>query len=210
MTENALHLFRAIHACLTIEHIAPTLKARHFHHNNTSMHPSSHIHLDIKIPSNNTPPRCKNPVFHLSKVVIESFKGVSNKWQAHLWRLFNLAALLQCLSFENGSIISLVNLVGREVGGVNVRCQARLEWSSDTTKTVKFDTTEEGMILDFVGTPPSKTVLSVTNHTRQHISWVVVGINKRLANLRIKFSASIPSVMSSGKYRVCRQLTILR
>lgn len=101
----------------------------------------------------------------LSEVIIEPLERVADEWQAHLGRFLDWAAAgLQGLSLENRSIVGLVNLIGREVGGVDVRGQARLERSSDAAKTVEFDATEKGVVLDLMRTTTTETVLGITNH----------------------------------------------
>lgn len=101
----------------------------------------------------------------LPEVVIEPLEGVSNEWQAHLWALLHPAHLLgsglDLLGLEQRGVVGLVDLVGGEVGSVDVTGQPGLEWSSDSPQLFKLDTAEEGVALDLMGTTTAQTVLSV-------------------------------------------------
>lgn len=57
-----------------------------------------------------------------SEVGVESLESVTNERQTHFGGfLYNaLAALLDSLCLQHGGVIGLVDLVGREVGGINV------------------------------------------------------------------------------------------
>jgi hypothetical protein len=110
------------------------------------------------------PFRQPNTSIHLSEVVIKPLECVTNERQAHLWRLLDCSAGLEGLCLEDAGIISLINLISREVGGVNVGGQARLERRADTAETIKLDTAEESMALDLVSTTATQTVLRVADH----------------------------------------------
>lgn len=101
---------------------------------------------------------------HLSEVVIKSLECVADEWQAHLWRLLNLVALLDSLCLEDSGVIGLINFISREISRVDVGGQARLEGCADTAQAIKLNTAEESMTLDFVGTATAETVLCVTDH----------------------------------------------
>lgn len=105
----------------------------------------------------------KNP---LSEVVIEPLEGVANERKAHLGRLLRCLAIavLDGLGLEQSRVVSLVNLIGREVSGIDVGCQPGLERSTDAAQAVKVDSTEECVALDFMSTSPSESVLSVADH----------------------------------------------
>lgn len=64
-----------------------------------------------------------------SEVVVEALECVSNKWKAHLGCLLLIECLhsLSLLSLQQRSIVCLVDLVGREISGIDVAGQARLE-----------------------------------------------------------------------------------
>lgn len=118
---------------------------------------------------------CICPLHHenrelLSEVVIEPLESVTNKWQAHLGRLLGSCAsavVLDGLGLEQSCVVGLINLVGREVGGVDVGRQARLERSANATQAIKVDTAEERVALELMGTSPSKSVLRVADHAVQ-------------------------------------------
>jgi hypothetical protein len=65
-----------------------------------------------------------------------------------------------------GGIISLINLIRREVRGIDIRRELRLKWRTNTTKGIKLNTTEEFVILDLICTSTAKSILSVTDKTR--------------------------------------------
>lgn len=103
----------------------------------------------------------------LSEIVIEPLESVTNKWQAHLGRLLGSCAsavVLDGLGLEQSCVVGLVNFVGREVGGVDVGRQARLERSANAAQAIKVDAAEKRMALEFMGTSPSKSVLRVADH----------------------------------------------
>lgn len=95
-----------------------------------------------------------------TEVGIEPLEGVTNKRQAHLRTLVLLGTLpsTSLLSPQVRGVIRLVNLVGREVGGIDGRGEARLEGGTDPAQAVKLDTPEEGVAFDLVGTATSKTI----------------------------------------------------
>lgn len=105
----------------------------------------------------------KNP---LSEVVIEPLEGVADERKAHLGRLLGCLAIavLDGLGLEQSRVVSLVNLIGGEVSGVDVGRQPGLERSADAAQTVKVDSTEECVALDFMSTSPSESVLGVADH----------------------------------------------
>lgn len=62
-----------------------------------------------------------------------------------------------------GSIVGLINLVSREVGRVDIRQELGLERRTDPAKSLKFDSAEEFVALDLVGSSMAKTVLRVAD-----------------------------------------------
>lgn len=62
-------------------------------------------------------------------------------------------------------IVGLINLIRWEVGSVNVRGKLWLERCTDAAKGVKLNTTEEAVILDFIGRDSTKTVFGVADKT---------------------------------------------
>lgn len=99
----------------------------------------------------------------LSEIVVEPLKGVADEGQAHFRRLLEWLAALASLSLEQSGVISLVDLVNREVGGVNVGSEAGLERCPDSAKAIEIDTSEEGVRFDLMGTATTQTVLGVAD-----------------------------------------------
>lgn len=106
-----------------------------------------------------------------SKVVIEPLEGISKKGEAHLGALFlrpwhlAVAASSGLSGLQQRGIVRLVDLVRREVGGVDVGGQPGLEWCPDSAQTVELDAPEERMALDLVRPSATETVLRVANQT---------------------------------------------
>ena len=102
-----------------------------------------------------------------SEVVVKPLEGVSDKRQTHFGTLLLLtladAALGRLLRLKQGGVVRLVDLVRREVGGVDVGRQTRLEGGADTPQAIELYTEEESVALDFVCAPAAETVLRVTN-----------------------------------------------
>lgn len=99
-------------------------------------------------------------------VVLKTLEGVTDEWQAHLGCfLANLASCRRSRSrvLEVSSIVGLINLVGREVGRVDVRQELGLERRTDPAKSVEFNAAEEFVALDLVGSSMTKTVLRVAD-----------------------------------------------
>lgn len=80
---------------------------------------------------------------------IEAFVGVSQEGDIHLRHLVSNLARSLC-SLEMSSGIGLVDLVDREVGGIDVGRESRLEWCTNAAKAVEVDTAEEGVGLDLI------------------------------------------------------------
>jgi hypothetical protein len=106
------------------------------------------------------------------EVVIEPLERVPNKRQAHLGALLLLArggttsGAAGLGGLEHGGVVRLVNLVGREVGRVDVGRQARLERRADPPQAVELDATEEGVALDLVRAAAAEPVLRVADQAR--------------------------------------------
>lgn len=99
-------------------------------------------------------------------VGLEALECVADERQCH-FRCFSAwsttGGSVSCL--EMSRIVRLVDLVSWEIGSVDVRVQFRFKWSTNTTEGVKFNTPEEFVSLDFVGTSATKTILGITNQT---------------------------------------------
>lgn len=70
---------------------------------------------------------------------------------------------LRDVCLNQTSFFDLIDLVSREVGGVNVGCQAWLEWCPDSAQAVKLDSLKERMRFKLLCPTASKSVLRVAN-----------------------------------------------
>lgn len=70
---------------------------------------------------------------------------------------------LSLLGLQQRSIVCLVDLVGWEVGGIDVARQARLKWCPDSSKGVEFNASEERVALDFVRTATTQTIFGIND-----------------------------------------------
>jgi hypothetical protein len=104
-------------------------------------------------------------------VVLKALEGVADEWQAHfgciiITRLTICRSGRSC-SLEVRSIIGLINLISRKVGGVDVRAELGLEWGSDSAKSIELNSTEEFVVLNLICTSTAKTILGVANKTKR-------------------------------------------
>lgn len=65
-----------------------------------------------------------------------------------------------------GGIVSLINLIRREVSRVDVGCKFGLEGGTNTAKSVEFDSTEELVVFDLISTSTAQADLGVTDQTK--------------------------------------------
>ena len=91
---------------------------------------------------------------------VEAFVGVADEGQAQL-RLLLIGHVLS-LSAKSRGVIGLVDLVGREVGDVDVGAESGLERSADAAQLVPDDTAEEAVLFDLVGTFHGSTGVAET------------------------------------------------
>lgn len=102
-----------------------------------------------------------------SEVVVETLECVSNEGQAEFWAFLLLrrcsGAPSSLLSLEQCGVIRLVDLVRREVCGIDSGCKTGLEGRTDAAQAVELDAAEEGVALDFMSTTATETVLSVAD-----------------------------------------------
>lgn len=96
---------------------------------------------------------------------IEAFVGVSQEGDIHLRHLISNLASSLC-SLEMSSSIGLVDLIDREVGGIDVGREPGLEWCTNAAKAVEVNAAEEGVSLDFIRRDPAQAVLRVTNKAK--------------------------------------------
>ena len=66
---------------------------------------------------------------------------------------------------EQRGVVRLVDLVGGEVGRVDVGRQAGLERRADAPQAVELDAPEEGVVLELVRAAAAQPVLRVANET---------------------------------------------
>ena len=93
---------------------------------------------------------------------VEALVRVADERQAHLSR--DIVASTLSLSTKSCTGIVLINLINREVLRINVRLQFRLKRCPDASQAIPLYATEEGVLLDLVGTAdPAKTVLGITD-----------------------------------------------
>lgn len=64
-------------------------------------------------------------------------------------------------------IVSLINLIRREVSGVDVRGELGLKWCTDSAQGIEFNPTEKFVVLDFVGRDTTKAILGVADKARE-------------------------------------------
>ena len=105
------------------------------------------------------------------EVVIKPLKGIPNKRQAHLRALLLLpgraaGAVPSLGGLEVRGIVRLVDLVGGEVGRVDVGRQARLKRRADPPQAVELDAPEEGVVLELVRAAAADAVFGVADQTR--------------------------------------------
>jgi hypothetical protein len=75
---------------------------------------------------------------------LKKFERITDKWQAQ-FHCFITSLSIFCsghsCSPQVVSSINLINFINRKVGRVNIRYELRLEWSVDSTKAVKVNST---------------------------------------------------------------------
>lgn len=125
--------------------------------------------------------RQREDVAQSSEVVVEALERVSNEGQAEFWALLLLrrgsGTPSGLLSLEQRGVIRLVNLVRREVCGIDGGCKTGFEGRTDAAQAVELNAAEEGVALDFVRTTTAETVLSVADEamTSQYGERVISG-----------------------------------
>ena len=112
-------------------------------------------------------PACVNRrAMNISKSAPESTEplvGVADEGQAHLGS--NVVASSSCLCTQSVAVVVLVDLVDREILGINVGLELRFERSANATQAIPLHAAEEWMLLDLIATVSSssaaKTMLGV-------------------------------------------------
>lgn len=106
------------------------------------------------------------PIHHTPrspKVVIKPLKRIPNKRQAHLGALLRRHGVPGLRGLEHGRVVRLVDLVGREVRGIDVRRETRLKGRPDAPQAVELDAAEEMVGLDLMRTAAAEAVLRVAD-----------------------------------------------
>jgi hypothetical protein len=109
-----------------------------------------------------------NPSEKSPKVIIKPLKRIPDKRQAHLGALLLLrrpaaGTVAGLRGLEQRRVVRLVDLVGREVGRVDVGGEARLEGRADAAQAVELDAAEEGVVLNLVRAAAAEAVLRVAD-----------------------------------------------
>lgn len=107
-----------------------------------------------------------------AEVVIESFESVPNKRETHLRALLLLSGRQTTSSTVPGlgglevrGIVRLVDLIGREVGGIDVGRKARLKRRADPPQAVELDAPEKGVVLELVRAAAADAIFRVADQT---------------------------------------------
>jgi hypothetical protein len=136
----------------------------------------SHRHTRVASPNLTKPRKPANPP-QSPEVVVEPLEGIPDKRQAHLRALLLLrrtatsaGAVPRLCGLEQRGVVRLVDLVGGEVGRVDVRRQARLERRADAAQAVELDAAEEGVVLELVGAAAAEAVLRVADQAAEYLS----------------------------------------
>jgi len=66
-----------------------------------------------------------------------------------------------------GRIVSLINLIRREVSCVDIRGELRLEWCTNSAQGLEFNATEEFVVLNFIGRDTTKAIFSVADKAKE-------------------------------------------
>jgi hypothetical protein len=103
-------------------------------------------------------------------VGLKKFERTTEKWQAQ-FHCFITSLLIfrsdHSYSPQVVNSINLINFINRKVGRVNIRYELRLEWSVDSTKAFKVNSTRESVILHLICTPTAKAIFRVADKTRR-------------------------------------------
>lgn len=77
-----------------------------------------------------------------------------------------MTAISSNCGLEMGGVIGLIDFIGRKVGRVDIGLQLRLEGCANTAESVKLNTTEELVGLDFICATTTKTIFRVAYQAR--------------------------------------------
>lgn len=111
-----------------------------------------------------------------AEVVLKSLKRIPDKRQRHLWRLLLLGSrggLQPAVHLHSVGSLQL-QVLGGEVGGVDVRRQARLEGGTEAAEVVEIDAGEEWVAPQLVGSTTAEAVLAIADETER-----ILGVNDR-------------------------------
>ena len=136
-------------------------------------------------PQPDKPPSHNPPNISLPEIIIKPLKSIPNKRQTHLRTLLLLPAGPSTAARRTTTIpglggaqqcgvVGLVDLVGGEVGGVDVGGQARLEGRADPPQAFELDAAEEGVALELVPAAAAEAALCVADEAAEGV-WVSCG-----------------------------------
>lgn len=100
-----------------------------------------------------------------TEVIVKTLERVADEWQTHFGRFLDLFPGGDSLVPQIGSVVCLVDLVGREIRSIGSRLQARFERSANTAKTIEFNTSEKCVALDLLRPTPSESHLGIADET---------------------------------------------
>lgn len=111
--------------------------------------------------------------------MLKSLKGITDEGQRQLRGIVILFTVDTLGFLEMSSIVSLINLIGWEVSGINVGSQLGLEWGSDTSKSIKLDAAEELVGFDLTCSSTTKTIFGIADEAGRMLACVINGERDR-------------------------------
>ena len=130
---------------------------------------------------------------------VEALVGVPDKRKTHLSRRALVELLLRRLGQARRRSVVLLDLIGGEVGDVDIGGQLRLKRRTDTAELGAEDATEEGVRFDLLSTATAQTIGRVTDQAMSPSQLKFSRPESAATDLRTRCSASAPSLISSGK-----------
>lgn len=120
-----------------------------------SLKTQRHSHDSLQVPAPPVP-----WLLRRSAKGVEALKGIAHEWNDELGRLVRVGG---ALGPHGGGRVGLVDLVGGEVGDVDVGLELRLKGSLDAAQVLEHDAAEEGVLLDLLRSLAPETVGRVAN-----------------------------------------------
>lgn len=109
--------------------------------------------------------RGNNLLHFLTEVILKPLEGIPDKRQRHLGRLLLLGRggrLEPAVDLHRVGGL-LLQVLGGEVGGVDLGRQARLEGGAEAAEVVEVHAGEEGVAFELVGAAAAEAVLAVAD-----------------------------------------------